>query len=77
MSDIDWRSLEDGDLKEYYTWVNDAIRQRAALGRRHYGRRFQGDPLDHAIEEAFDILFYLYQMRRRRDAECDAPDAAA
>ena len=29
---------------------------------------FKGSPLDHAIEEALDLLVYLWVMKRRRDA---------
>lgn len=71
----DWRRLDDDALDDYYAWVAGALRERAALGRRRYGQTFQGDPLDHAVEETLDLLFYLYQMRRQRDAPCDAPDA--
>ena len=69
----DWRRLDDDALDAYYAWVAGAIRDRAQVGRAEYGQTFQGDPLDHAIEEALDILFYLYQMRRRRNAKCHAP----
>ena len=42
---------------------------RWELGRERYHKKsinFQGSPTDHAIEEALDLLVYLWVMRRRR-----------
>jgi len=35
------------------------------MGRLKYGDIFQGDPLEQAIEETMDALFYLWVARRR------------
>ena len=67
MTAADWRNLDDATLAEYYAWLSDAARERAMHGRQEYGARFVGDPLAQATEEALDILFYLWQERRRRD----------
>ena len=67
MPTADWRQLDDAALAQYFAWLSEAARERAMHGRREYGTEFQGDPLAQATEEALDILFYLWQERRRRE----------
>ena len=64
-----WRTLGDLDREDFLVWVDSRSKQRQGLGRKVYGDTFQGDPLDHAIEEALDLLFYLWVERRRQAIE--------
>lgn len=64
-----WRDLGDSDRQDFLTWMVSRAKQRNLQGRKVYGDTFQGDPLDHAIEEALDLLFYLWVERRRQAIE--------
>ncbi len=60
-----WRNLDTETRNTFLEWVYDSNKERNALGRERYGDTFQGDPLEHAIEEALDLLFYLWAAKRR------------
>lgn len=65
-----WRSQTGKDFNEFIEWIGKLAAQRQNLGIEHYEadvKGFQGNPLDHAIEEAFDLLLYLFYERRNRD----------
>lgn len=67
---IEWRFLGDATFGtprwDFVEWAIRAIDKRVAVGVERYGDEFQGDPLDHAIEEALDLLFYLWVAKRRQ-----------
>ena len=54
------------DITEH---VQDVIRQRAVIGKVKYGRPLEADthvdPLEEAIEECADMLFYLVCAREK------------
>lgn len=65
-----WRRQQLEDKQEYQTWVNYNIQKRWAVGIKRYQsdiKGFIGDPIDQAIEECFDALFYLWMAKRQRD----------
>lgn len=61
----DWR---DQTLNDYAWKTYSKVRVRAAEGRRKHGERFVGDPLDHAEEEALDLLYYINFAKRQRES---------
>ena len=66
----EWRSLTDVDHQDFWDWVGMQMLEGRKRGKESYPKPvFQGDPLDHAIEEAVDELFYLRYIQRQRDEE--------
>lgn len=60
-----WRAITP-DVRESFTdWADEQMRKRAKLGHERYGDIFQGDPIDQAIEECLDQLFYLWVAKRK------------
>ena len=68
-----WRKMTETDKDRYYRWVQNNLEKRWKLGEEKYDlpNGFQGDPLDHAIEEAFDLLVYLFYQKRKQCVEQD------
>tara|TARA_Y100000310_G_scaffold65814_1_gene61256 strand:+ start:621 stop:821 length:201 start_codon:yes stop_codon:yes gene_type:complete len=66
---MNWRRNLVSDYERFLDWVGDGLDARRALGVERHGLEFRGDPLDHAIEEALDLVFYLWKEKERRDAE--------
>lgn len=64
-----WRLLSPEKREEFHGWLLIQSRLRNDVGRKRYGDIFQGDPLDQAIEEALDLLFYLWMMRRKEQSQ--------
>ena len=67
-----WRSMEPGDRQEFLVWAESSLFKRWVLGDERYESctlGFQGDPLDHAIEEALDLVLYLWIAKRRQGVE--------
>lgn len=67
-----WRSMTIADYDQFLEWVDTNTLNRWNLGKERYQsdvKGFQGDPIDHAIEEMFDGLLYLW-MAKRRQEEC-------
>lgn len=60
-----WRKLGDTERIEFLSWVQNRTASRNQEGRIAYGDVFVGDPVEHAIEEALDLLFYLWVASRR------------
>ena len=61
-------SAEDASFRE---WTDKSIAGRWELGRERYHKvsiDFKGMPNPHAIEEALDLLVYLWVSKRRRDS---------
>ena len=65
MSPGDWRALEDEDIIK----LTESVGRRLMLGRETYGLTFVGDPLEHALMEALDLVVYLTQETKRREAK--------
>ena len=68
----EWRSMRGKDKDEFKEWLDVSINQRLAIGEAKYHSSehgFHGEPLDHAIEEALDLIFYLYMEKRRQRDE--------
>ena len=63
-----WRDLPVETRYEYEEWCRNQTTERQVLGRETYGDTFQGDPLEHAAEKAFDLPFYIWQAKRQREA---------
>lgn len=63
-----WRSMKAEDREEFLGWAEQALSARWQLGADLYHsdvRGFQGDPIDHAIEEALDLVLYLFMTKRK------------
>lgn len=63
-----WRSMTGKDFNQFTEWLGKLSTQRWNLGAERYHSDtlgFQGDPLDHAIEEWFDMGCYLFYTKRR------------
>jgi len=68
-----WRTLNTADREEFFGWLDRIQRERNAVGRETHGDVFIGEPLDKAIEEAMDLLFYLWAEKRKQKATIPAP----
>ena len=69
----DWRNQDEGALHQYKLWLGKWATSRIQKGRNEYGAgqkgaKFQGDPLKHASEEAFDLPFYIRYAELQRNA---------
>ena len=63
-----WRDLNKDTRGAFLAWLGDAMFSRQEYGSKLYGDRFIGDPLQQAIEEQLDSLFYLWVAKRRHEA---------
>jgi hypothetical protein len=64
-----WRKMDHEDQEEFLAWVHVGLKGRLMLGDERYNSfnlGFQGDPLQHAIEEWFDLGQYLFRERKRQ-----------
>lgn len=64
-----WRSLTAKDRQQILLDVYELFRQRSgpgSVGHQQYGEEFEGDPLEQALEEAVDLVFYLVMAMRQR-----------
>ena len=63
--------VEDAEERAFREWTDASVVGRWELGRERYHREsidFKGLPIAHSIEEALDLLVYLWVSKRRRDA---------
>lgn len=71
MSNIPWwRVVGSVQRTDFPYDVHIALKKRAEDGERKYKSSsvgFQGDPLEHAWEEALDALFYIWYAKRERN----------
>jgi len=63
-----WRTLDASDRWAFQEWCRLEMSGRHAKGVAKYHSQdtipaFKGEPLQHAIEEALDLLFYLAMQR--------------
>ena len=65
-----WRDVGRLWRAKYVETATKAIERRLAFGIEEYGDRFQGDPLEHAIEEVLDLLFFLEVLSAQREDLC-------
>ena len=64
-----WRSMEPKDQMEFMACLDISLRSRWERGEAKYDsalQGFQGNPLDHAIEEALDLVLYLWMAKRQK-----------
>lgn len=64
-----WRSMGTEDRLDFLQWVEDGLNHEWEKGRHKYhsdALGFQGNPLDHAIEEALNLLCYLWMEKRKQ-----------
>lgn len=61
-----WRDTSPPVRKSFFDWAGEQLETRGELGRERYGDIFQGDPVDQAIEECLDQLFYLWMAKRKQ-----------
>ena len=69
---MSWRSMAVVDKYEFLDWAGRALKDRWDLGDERYNsskQGFQGNPTDHAIEEALDLLVYLWIQKRKEMSE--------
>ena len=65
-----WRNVGQFWRAKHLRKTTNAIRDRLRFGMEEYGDCFQGDPLQHAREEALDMLFYLEVLDAQRRELC-------
>ena len=65
---MNWRSTTIEVRTEFLGWAQGELSVRQVLGDQRFRDEFQGDPLDHLIEELLDALFYAWMERRKRAA---------
>ena len=68
---MNWRDVDRKIYDEFFDWVRDNQRKRMEEGLSKYKSEelgFQGDPLEHALEEILDALFYIYYAMRQRNS---------
>ena len=63
-----WRNVALFFRRRYFNWVEYHVRKRTNEGAKLHGDVFKGDPLEHAVEEAVDLLFYLRVAMQRNMA---------
>jgi hypothetical protein len=62
--------MKNPDRVEFLSWSIEQLNARWKLGDERYNSSetgFRGDPLDHAIEEALDLVVYLWVEKRKRE----------
>ena len=63
---MNWRDRTGKERTEFFNWAADQLRLGIKRGIQSYPDDvFWGEPLDQAIEEAVDLLFYLFYMKRK------------
>lgn len=65
-----WRSVDRIFRINLLGRMKYNMEERLLLGMEEYGEVFQGDPLDHADEEVYDLVFYLEVLRKQREDLC-------
>jgi len=69
---MSWRDMKATDAVQFLDWANLALQDRWEIGDERYNSSvdgFQGNPTDHAIEEALDLLLYLWIQKRKEMSE--------
>lgn len=66
-----WRSVDRLWRMKFFHELKARVTERLLFGAEEYGDTFQGDPLEHATEEALDLMFYLQVLRSQREELCD------
>ena len=62
-----WRDCSPNVWEDFRADVVKGLKGRQEYGAKKYsGGLFQGEPLDHAWEEALDLLFYLWKSKLQR-----------
>ena len=65
-----WRRVSRAIYDRFFEWVHKSQVARMEHGIKKYKsceEGFKGDPLQHASEEVFDAIFYVYYAMRERD----------
>ena len=72
MAGENWRNLDADARLHILHDINALFNRRVgvkSVGRTQYGDEFQGDPLEQALEEALDLVFYLVmELRKQNDS---------
>lgn len=66
-----WRDLNPDVRRQFLDFVTVAEARRQLQGRAKYGDAFAGDPLDQAMEEMLDGVFYVWMAKREKDQSKD------
>ena len=64
-----WRRMESADRIDFINWAINNLNGRWDKGDDKYDSGqtgFKGDPIDHAIEEALDLLVYLWVAKSEK-----------
>ena len=69
-----WRELDIQARWEFKAWLirETDSRRNKGVDKYHQGEVlpiFKGNPLDQAIEEALDLVFYLWVAKRKQNEE--------
>ena len=62
-----WRDVSRAERERFVEHMSGQMLERYETGRRVHGEVFEGSPIDHAVEEAIDLLYYLEMSRRELD----------
>ena len=74
---IAWRKVDRVIYDEFFDWVRNHQKRRMEEGLAKYQSEklgFQGDPLQHALEEQLDALFCIYYAMREREYLAESKD---
>ena len=63
-----WRNTGRMFIEVVMRRENRQMRRRYTKGISKYGNQFQGNPREHALEEARDTLYYLNIIKQRDEA---------
>ena len=61
-----WRERFPATLRRWAAMHRNAMQKRWLGGFRKFGQFFQGDPYEHALEEAYDLIHYLDTLAYER-----------
>ena len=60
-----WRRLTTGDRDVIMQNILGKMVEKYQAGRKEHGDTFQGDPVQHGMDEAVDTAFYMELIRRK------------
>lgn len=64
-----WRQMGQYEQSHLLSWVGEGVNKQLKKGQDRYRSHvtgFKGDPWEYAVEEAFDLLVYLYMEGRKQ-----------
>ncbi len=66
---MSWRDRSKEEIHEFVVFTAETVSDAVNRGKESYPNdTFEGDPIDQAIQENIDQLFYLFYAKRRHEA---------